>query len=66
MKKLTPYKPRILLSPDTDKVFLFNSSCFREKSASIIKVINNKYNNVSIMSLIKKSLKNIVLYFGQR
>jgi len=54
MKKLTPYKPRILLSPDTDKVFLFNSSCFREKSASIIKVINNKYNNVSYKEIFEE------------
>ena len=54
MKKLNPYKPRILLSPDTDKVFLFNSSCFREKSASIIKVINNKYNNVSYKEIFEE------------
>ena len=54
MKKLTPYKPRILLSPDTDKVFLFNSSCFREKSASIIKVINDKYNNVSYKEIFEE------------
>ena len=47
MKKINKYRYRLLLSPDTDKVFLFNSSCFREKSASIIKVINNKYNNNS-------------------
>jgi hypothetical protein len=47
MKKLNKYRYRLLLSPDTDKIFLFNSSCFREKSASIIKVINNKYNNNS-------------------
>ena len=47
MKKLIKYRYRLLLSPDTDKIFLFNSSCFREKSASIIKVINNKYNNNS-------------------
>ena len=45
MKKLNKYRYRLLLSPDTDKIFLFNSSCFREKSASIIKVINNKYSN---------------------
>ena len=54
MKQLNPYKPRILLSPDTDKVFLFNSSCFREKSASIIKVINNKYNNVSYKEIFEE------------
>ena len=54
MKKLNPYKSRILLSPDTDKVFLFNSSCFREKSASIIKVINNKYNNVSYKEIFEE------------
>ncbi len=54
MKKLNSYKPRILLSPDTDKVFLFNSSCFREKSASIIKVINNKYNNVSYKEIFEE------------
>ena len=54
MKKLNPYKPRILLSPDTDKVFLFNSSCFREKSASIIKVINNKYNNISYKEIFEE------------
>ena len=47
MSQLNKYRYRLLLSPDTDKVFLFNSSCFREKSASIIKVINNKYNNNS-------------------
>ena len=47
MKQLNKYRYRLLLSPDTDKIFLFNSSCFREKSASIIKVINNKYNNNS-------------------
>ena len=47
MKKIIKYRHRLLLSPDTDKIFLFNSSCFREKSASIIKVINNKYNNNS-------------------
>ena len=54
MKKLNKYRPRILLSPDTDKVFLFNSSCFREKSASIIKVINNKYNNVSYKEIFEE------------
>ena len=54
MKQLIPYKPRILLSPDTDKVFLFNSSCFREKSASIIKVINNKYNNESYKEIFEE------------
>ena len=54
MKQLVPYKSRLLLSPDTDKVFLFNSSCFREKSASIIKVINNKYNNVSYKEIFEE------------
>ena len=54
MKQLIPYNSRILLSPDTDKVFLFNSSCFREKSASIIKVINNKYNNVSYKEIFEE------------
>ena len=54
MKQLVPYNTRILLSPDTDKVFLFNSSCFREKSASIIKVINNKYNNVSYKEIFEE------------
>jgi hypothetical protein len=51
MKKLNKYRHRLLLSPDTDKIFLFNSSCFREKSASIIKVINNKYNINFIISI---------------
>ena len=46
MKKLSSHN-RIFLSPDTDKIFLFNSSSFREKSASIIKVNNNRYNNNS-------------------
>ena len=54
MKQLIPYNSRLLLSPDTDKVFLFNSSCFREKSASIIKVINNKYNNVSYKEIFEE------------
>ena len=54
MKQLIPYNSRILLSPDTDKVFLFNSSCFREKSASIIKVINNKYNNISYKEIFEE------------
>ena len=54
MKQLIPHKTRILLSPDTDKVFLFNSSCFREKSASIIKVINNKYNNNSYKEIFEE------------
>ncbi len=54
MKQIVPYKSRLLLSPDTDKVFLFNSSCFREKSASIIKVINNKYNNVSYKEIFEE------------
>ena len=54
MKQLIPYNTRLLLSPDTDKVFLFNSSCFREKSASIIKVINNKYNNVSYKEIFEE------------
>ena len=54
MKQLIPYSTRLLLSPDTDKVFLFNSSCFREKSASIIKVINNKYNNVSYKEIFEE------------
>ena len=31
MKQLNKYRYRLLLSPDTDKIFLFNSSCFREK-----------------------------------
>lgn len=44
LKKLSSHS-RILLSPDTDKIFLFNSSSFREKSASIIKINNNRYNN---------------------
>ena len=54
MKKLNKYRYRLLLSPDTDKVFLFNSSCFREKSASIIKVINNKYNNNSYKEIFEE------------
>ena len=54
MKKLNRYRYRLLLSPDTDKVFLFNSSCFREKSASIIKVINNKYNNNSYKEIFEE------------
>ena len=54
MKQLIPYNSRLLLSPDTDKVFLFNSSCFREKSASIIKVINNKYNNISYKEIFEE------------
>ena len=54
MKQLIPYNTRLLLSPDTDKVFLFNSSCFREKSASIIKVINNKYNNISYKEIFEE------------
>ena len=44
-KHLVPHQ-RILLSPDTDKLFLFNASCFREKSASIVKIANNRYNNI--------------------
>ena len=44
LKKISSHS-RILLSPDTDKIFLFNSSSFREKSASIIKINNNRYNN---------------------
>ena len=54
MKKLNKYRYRLLISPDTDKVFLFNSSCFREKSASIIKVINNKYNNNSYKEIFEE------------
>ena len=54
MKKLNKYRHRLLLSPDTDKIFLFNSSCFREKSASIIKVINNKYNNNSYKEIFEE------------
>ena len=54
MKKINKYRYRLLLSPDTDKVFLFNSSCFREKSASIIKVINNKYNNNSYKQIFEE------------
>ena len=54
MKKLNKYRYRLFLSPDTDKVFLFNSSCFREKSASIIKVINNKYNNNSYKEIFEE------------
>ena len=54
MKKLNKYRYRLLLSPDTDKIFLFNSSCFREKSASIIKVINNKYNNNSYKEIFEE------------
>ena len=54
MKQLNKYRYRLLLSPDTDKIFLFNSSCFREKSASIIKVINNKYNNTSYKEIFEE------------
>ena len=54
MKKLNKYRYRLLISPDTDKIFLFNSSCFREKSASIIKVINNKYNNTSYKEIFEE------------
>ena len=54
MKQLNKYRSRLLLSPDTDKIFLFNSSCFREKSASIIKVINNKYNNNSYKEIFEE------------
>ena len=54
MKQLNKYRYRLLLSPDTDKIFLFNSSCFREKSASIIKVINNKYNNSSYKEIFEE------------
>ena len=54
MKKLNKYRYRLLVSPDTDKIFLFNSSCFREKSASIIKVINNKYNNNSYKEIFEE------------
>ena len=45
MKYLVPHQ-RVLLSPDTDKLFLFNASCFREKSASIVKIANNRHNNI--------------------
>ena len=44
--QLNPFHYRILLTPDTDKIFLFNSSYFREKSTSIIKVYY-RYNNNS-------------------
>ena len=54
MKQLNKYRYKLLLSPDTDKIFLFNSSCFREKSASIIKVINNKYNNNSYKEIFEE------------
>ena len=54
MKQLNKYRYRLLLTPDTDKIFLFNSSCFREKSASIIKVINNKYNNNSYKEIFEE------------
>jgi len=40
LKQLNPFHCKILLTPDIYKIFLFNNSCFREKSASIIKVIN--------------------------
>jgi hypothetical protein len=54
LKQLNPFHYRILLTPDTDKVFLFNSSCFREKSASIIKVINNRYSNNSYKEIFEE------------
>ena len=54
MKQLNKYRNRLLLSPDTDKIFLFNSSCFREKSASIIKTINNKYSNNSYKEIFEE------------
>ena len=34
---------KILLTPQTEKVFLFSASCFREKSAAIIKTTFNAY-----------------------
>ena len=54
LKQLNPFHYRILLTPDTDKIFLFNSSCFREKSASIIKVINNRYSNNSYKEIFEE------------
>ena len=54
LKQLNQFHYRILLTPDTDKIFLFNSSCFREKSASIIKVINNKYSNNSYKEIFEE------------
>ena len=54
LKQLNPFHYKILLTPDTDKIFLFNSSCFREKSASIIKVINNRYYNNSYKDIFEE------------
>ena len=54
LKQLNPFHYKILLTPDTDKIFLFNSSCFREKSASIIKVINNRYCNNSYKDIFEE------------
>ncbi len=54
LKQLNPFHYKILLTPDTDKIFLFNSSCFREKSASIIKIINNRYNNNSYKDIFEE------------
>ena len=54
LKCLNEFNYKIFLTPDTDKIFLFNSSCFREKSASIIKIINNKYNNNSYKEIFEE------------
>ena len=54
LKQLNPFHYKILLTPDTEKIFLFNSSCFREKSASIIKIINNRYNNNSYKDIFEE------------
>jgi hypothetical protein len=32
---------RLLITPETDKIFLFTASCFREKSAAVVKINSN-------------------------
>lgn len=39
---------RIIITPETDKIFLFTASCFREKSAAIVKVNSNSQGHLEI------------------